>query len=290
MFSTFGEDDLLRIIYTISATIPQAKPVETTTDLRAAYHAFLRSHQPYMPINSSHDPFILDPLVEDELARAYTLKSTLDDLKQARIIGDRYTDADRQERVTFAREAYNHFMSCNPSLALIFDLAIHSIVIRPSRREAGRASHGGSSSAALGTIWLSLADSVTRSDVVEMLLHELTHHLLFLDERAHPHFNYALIAKPENFAYSAILNLSRPLDKVVHSIVVASEILAGRESFLPPSGATTVHPSSRKMREETLRAISSVYDLPNLSELVMPRALDILAVCAEQLSVEAIVS
>lgn len=48
---------------------------------------------------------------------------------------------------------------------------------------------------------------------------------MFLDELRYSHYAYARILDPSTYARSAILNIDRPLDKVLHSIVVAVEIL-----------------------------------------------------------------
>ncbi len=120
---------------------------------------------------------------------------------------------------------------------------------------------------------------------MEMFVHELTHHLLFIDERSYPHFDYGQLISPANHAYSAILNLERPVDKVFHSIVVAAELTAARRSFLDGlDGPTTVHPRSERLHAETQRSIASLRDLPNLDRLLMPRAWEILDRCERVLA------
>jgi hypothetical protein len=57
----------------------------------------------------------------------------------------------------------------------------------------------------------------------------LAYHLLLIDERVHGHYvSYAKLADKRNYAHSAILKCNRPLDKVFHSLVVATELLASR--------------------------------------------------------------
>lgn len=285
MFSTFGRDEVIKDIYRIAA--PYAGPAQVTTvgELRDVFHRFLSRHQPYMPVNRSDDPFVLDSELEDELVRAYSFNNTLDDLRQTQIIGKAYPLDVKLARIDFARRALDRFLSLDEELSAVFELAIHSIIVRPSDRPAGRASHGGSSSAALGVIWLSLGPTVNELDVVEMLLHELTHHLLFIDERSFAHFDYAEMARESNRAYSAILNLRRPVDKVLHSIVVATELVLGRQSFLP-SGAITVHPPTHKLSADILAAYASLVDLDRTCGVIKPRGHEILARCMERCGAE----
>lgn len=285
MFSTFGRDEVIKDVYRIAAPYAGSPRVTTVGELRSVFHNFLSRHQPYMPVNRADDPFIVDAGLEDALVRAYSFNNTLDDLRQTQIIGDAYPLEVKLERIDFARRALDRFLSLDEELAAVFDLAIHSIVVRPSDRPGGRASYGGSSSAAIGVIWLSLGPTVTELDVVEMLLHELTHHLLFIDERSFAHFDYAQMTREENRAYSAILNLRRPIDKVFHSIVVATELVLGRHSFLPP-GPITVHPPTDKLSADTVTASASLTDLDRTCGAIEPRGHEILARCLERCGVE----
>ncbi|CAH2810032.1 MAG: hypothetical protein CBARDCOR_6744 [uncultured Caballeronia sp.] len=71
--------------------------------------------------------------------------------------------------------------------------------------------------------------SYTFSDLMEMLVHELTHQTMFLDELRYAHFSYADVLDRSTWEKSTILNVARQLDKVLHSIIVAIEILLFRD-------------------------------------------------------------
>ena len=163
MFSTFGYEEVIKDIYRISAPFSGGRSLGTADELRIVFSDFLENHQPYMPVNRSADVFVTDQDIEDALVEAYSFKSALDDLGQVQVIGDAYPMDQKLERVAFARDALEEFLNCDEMLAVVFDLAIHSIVIRPSTRQSGRSSYGGSSSEAIGTIWLSLGPSVTEA-------------------------------------------------------------------------------------------------------------------------------
>jgi hypothetical protein len=280
VFSTFGSEEVLRDIYRISAPYTKGETVRTVADLREVFHRFLRDQQPYMPVATADDLFVVDDEIEAALVRAYSFDGVLDDLGQTEIIGPSFASADKRQRIDFARSALAVLLEADEKFAMVFTLAIHSLVVRPSTQQRGRASYGGSSSAAIGTIWLSLDRAVSTLDVMEMFVHELTHHLLFIDERSYPYFDYGQLISPANHAYSAILNLERPVDKVFHSIVVAAELTAARRSFLDGlDGPTTVHPRSDRLLAETQKSIASLLDLRNLDRLLMPRAREILDRC-----------
>lgn len=279
MFSLYGYEETISNVYRVAHPFIANRCVSTTEDLRKFYLDFLEAHQPYMPVNRSDEVFVTDERTEDALVSAYGHNATLNDLQQSEVIGTPYPDGVKREMIARVREALDTFRGLDDTLTAIFDLTIHSIVIRPSNKPQGRASHGGSSSAAIGTIWIAPRSTTTKFDIVEMLLHELTHHLLFIDERNYPHFDYGLIGHRGNRAFSAILNMSRPVDKVAHSIVVATELILGRSRFLPENNPRTVHPQTDKMIADVLTAHASITNIESAEQLLRPRISEILTRC-----------
>lgn len=279
MFSLYGYEETIRNVYRVAHPFIANRKVNTTEDLRIFYLDFLETHQPYMPVNRSEEIFITDEQIEDALVSAYGHNATLNDLQQSEVIGGPYPDAVKHEMIARVREALDTFRNLDDTLTVIFDLTIHSVVIRPSSKPQGRASHGGSSSAAIGTIWIAPRPTTTKFDIVEMLLHELTHHLLFLDERNYAHFDYNLIGNRENRAFSAILNMNRPVDKVAHSIVVATELVLARSRFLGDKNPRSVHPQTDKMIADVITAHASITNLESTDQLLRPRISEILARC-----------
>lgn len=112
-------------------------------------------------------------------------------------------------------------------------------------------------------------------DIVELLIHEMTHTLVFIDELNYGHFDYAAMIKTENWARSSILNRQRPMDKVVHSIMVAHEVLWARAHYLPNTEKLSVHPPTGVMIRNLHAAIESVKQHPNRDSVCFPRALEL---------------
>lgn len=279
MFSLFGADEILRNVYRVSHPFASEASISTSMDLRPYFLEFLSNHQPYMPVNRDSSKFILDIDIENELARAYSIDNALNDLNQADIIGGSYPHEVKLKKIDLARLALEEFLGLDDMLSIIFDLCIHSIFIKPSNVPQGRKSYGGSSSAAIGAIWMTVDDTVTKLDLMEMFVHELTHHLLFIDERNYPQFDYDEITKESNYAFSAILNKMRPLDKVVHSVVVATELILARERFLTSAGERVIHPDTEILIENAIAARDSIYSLPNIDRIIKPRTEAILERC-----------
>jgi hypothetical protein len=91
-------------------------------------------------------------------------------------------------------------------------------------------------------------------------VHELTHHALFIDEHRYGHYDYPVILAPETWAQSALLKTPRPLDKVIHSIIVATEIVMFREQCLGHPAAPLVHPPTAKICTQISQSLDSVED------------------------------
>lgn len=280
MLTITGFDDVVRNVYRMSND--DAKPPATLGELRQAYLGFLSSSRFEAPVNLTHDLVVTDPEKQRLLAAAFS-SGALNDLDQANIIGSTFDEDDLQQKGRAVKQAVAELRSLSPALDGAFSLTIHTLMIKGTNRLAnGTAAHGGSSSNAIGTIWLSVDDSLTQADLVELLLHELTHHLVFIDEYNRNHFNYDLIASPENFALSAIRGTMRPLDKVVHSIIVAAELASARERlFQHDESQVAVHPDTETILKDTIASCESVLQLRNLTELLSDRTIELVTACLE---------
>jgi hypothetical protein len=278
MISILGSDQVIKSIYMLSRPYLAGAEISTVEQLRSPYLKFLSQHQPRQVLNNSSDPVAIDESATAALSGAFG-HSKFNDLSQENMLGDQ-VEADEKLRLkALVRDGYAVLASRSPEVKAIFDLAIHSIFfVKSKTNKRGHNSFGGSSSGAIGSIWVSGQGDFNKFDISEFLLHELTHHLLFLAERCENQFHYDAIALPENYAQSAILNYRRPLDKVVHSIVVSTEIILARDSFLG-NQRVSLHPSTEVMLQQTILSIGSVFDLKNLDDLLTPWSIDIVKRC-----------
>jgi hypothetical protein len=276
MISVLGTQESLRnlvVLASMSETLPADYDLN---HLRRQYLRQLAKIQPDSFVNFEDDIFITDPASINLLRAAFTV-GKLNDLRQDDVMGGHYEPDDLRGKILLARDALTSLMSMNEDFAIIFATAIHSVFIVPDKSSANaKGSRGGSSSASIGSIWLSAKNGVSTHELAEMYVHELTHHLLFIDELNHEQFYYKELSNPSNFARSAILKRDRPLDKVVHSIVVAAELLQAREQFLGGKEGNNVHPPSRHLATATIDAIESVYQLKNIDRLVTARVFQLL--------------
>jgi hypothetical protein len=179
--------------------------------------------------------------------------------------------AARQEAMQGIRDAIEHLGAVNPGLRRTFDRVIHTLFFHRSRN-----SGGGSVSSSPGVIWCSPRRTWSQKDRAEFLVHELTHNLLFLDERRFEHYvDPRLLVEPQYFALSAVLKIPRPLDRAFHSLVVASEVLAFRaENGEPPD--PIVHPSTNDILRACRATIDGIRTVLKMRPLVTLRFMEIL--------------
>ncbi|MEV1026124.1 HEXXH motif-containing putative peptide modification protein [Streptomyces sp. NPDC050264] len=170
-----------------------------------------------------------------------------------------------------------------PEFRSLYELLVPVLLYAP---DGGLA--GGTASTVLGVLWLDPKGHWNSVDIQEFLLHEFVHHTLFLEERRHGFYkNMGLLVEDRYLTRSAIRQDRRPLDKVLHSIVVGTEVLLARHEkrIVRPQGVDlNLHPASAELLAGVTTSLDDVFALP-LDELLRPRPIEILELCRERLAV-----
>lgn len=253
--------------------------------LKAAYQTFLRRWHPRLPSGSVSGPvYVDDPRIESELIRAFLNESPLDDLPRYRDktffeIGDERR-GDITADLLHVANAIDGFRDIDPGFWNVFDLFVNHLFFAFSRY-----SRGGTDSDCIGVLYLSRARQYSLRDLYEIIVHELTHTMMFVDELTRPHYGEeSLMPHPENWALAAITGMRRPLDKVLHSMVISTEVLLHRELVLGHEGETTIHPDSVTLRGNVLRTIDSLVEHPNRDALLGRRGFELIARCHDTIT------
>jgi len=237
--------------------------------LKAAYQNYTASIQPDLPKSRSEDiEFNNDPRDLEKFAAAFNEESTLRDIACSIQTGD-FKDA--PEKLRRMEEGYRAIQARHPELGLLLKLTLNTIFALPSA-EAG----GGSASSGVGVLWANPRATWTEVDIIEFFVHEMTHNLVFLDERRFTHYmDLKMAIAKENWAQSAVLGRLRPIDKAFHSLVVATEILLFRENCTGHDDRYRVHPPSSVLRESSLRCAESLMSLERRDQLYRPRLVEL---------------
>ena len=163
---------------------------KSTSELKSCYRKYLSSIQSHDVVSKRPDgiEFVWNMQEGNRLIELFGVKSKLNDLGQESVISREVSVAIPEVRAK-SEAAVKRLEEIDPILYALFQLTIEKIFYAGSSKAGG-----GSSSAAIGCIWLNSRPSWTEQDYLEFFAHELTHNLVFLDERREPHYpHYELL-------------------------------------------------------------------------------------------------
>jgi hypothetical protein len=250
--------------------------------LKAEYNALLAGLQGDAACTRSGRPeFVDDPVDEARLLAAFVEAPTENDILAAVTpeVVAATIDARDPDFIALTREA------TIAAAQRLYDLdsdrgAVFGLIV--NRLFCARLAHnlGGSTHRSVGAVWINLPESTPALDRVEFLMHELTHNLLFVDDRAHGHFaSAAAFSVREGGATSAIRRTPRPLYCVFHSLLVAVEIFALREQVLGHPEAPVLHPASPRLLADCIATAASIREIPGWREMFTARGRHLFDLC-----------
>jgi hypothetical protein len=241
--------------------------------LRQGYRRFLEDLQPQVPTSDLPGPcFVTEPETVRVLLELFGAESELSDVRYVLAEGD---SRGATEALGRTRSALLELRELSPALESLFDLVVTTVFAAPSR-----SADGGTINTALGVVWVNPRPSWSTVDFLEFFVHELTHTLVFLSELRHGLYaRPAELADPANFALSALRRTPRPLDKALHSAVVAAEILLAREATLGHPEYPVLHPATADLADGALASVESIAAVAADRDLLLPHALELLERC-----------
>ncbi|HSO36373.1 MAG TPA: HEXXH motif-containing putative peptide modification protein [Labilithrix sp.] len=285
MFYTAGEQYSYDLIYTVARAHFDAGKVDLELgDFQRAYRAWREHVQPHIPQHDQPRPrFCNDAATEATLLRAIAVKSPLDDLphyKEPKAFMQVASDRARIEAdAAHAEQQYRSFQDRDPAFWKVFDLYVENVACIDSKF-----SPGGTISTALGVIYLSNPRKRSALALYELYVHECTHLMMFVDQARRRHYaSFEAIADKANYCVSAIYEMDRPLDKVLHSLVVATELVLHREHVLGHHDDTSVHPSTAKLVESSRVTAEAMLEQQARRQLLAPRGVWLVERCHEHL-------
>ncbi len=245
--------------------------------LKRAYKRFLHQTQPSVPVSSfDSTEFVKDIQRSRALTSLFDEKSRLDDFD--RIFSDH--SQFQTEHLELAEWHLQKFREVDEKFFSLFSLVINILFSGPSELAGG-----GSSSGAIGCIWINPRPTWSQQDFMEFFVHEMTHNLVFLDEYRYHHYeNYTAMLSEENYAMSAILAKKRPLDKVFHSILVSTEVLLTRRDILGHPESPKLHPPTSFMLDKTFESIDYVERNLTVYSLLTSRGKELIMTCKNHLN------
>lgn len=259
MYYTFGYSECLKNLFLAGGEMTSSQD-----EAEQNYKAFCATASGIDDLKHKPEAWISNQKLIATLIEHYIGEGGLTDL------GTQFLDTpeEAQDRARQKTEqVLAEMRATDRQLANLFDLFVHSLFYWRSD-ESG----GATVSSLPGVIWCSFRKNWELNDILEFFVHELTHTLLFVDERNHVYYKQGVepLLDKDNWATSAILCRKRPLDKVIHSLVVATELVLFRLKHGEPKHPKA-HPGTPQMIEQIKDTRRSLEEHTNLNELVTPR-------------------
>ncbi|MCA1054943.1 hypothetical protein LCM10_08095 [Rossellomorea aquimaris] len=276
MITLAGYEDILTTIYKLGYPYLNSD-APTYKDIKSA----LQSHNGLMNekiiYRNELEPDILES-DDDSLVNRKRAGLLLEEFDLIEENGRHQTNQfDGKNRVQMALQ---YIKSNDSQLADIFQMVVDTILLTRDVTIPGSASAAN----ALGMIWIQPAESWTDMDVVESLVHEMVHILTYLDEQCYGHYTNSVKINDEiTWVPSAIRSEKRPVHMVVHSIIVAVEILSLRKRLGIKDEDIKIHGSTSILLNRTKLSITALRENPESWNLLTTRMQELITTSEEYL-------
>ncbi|MFG2761594.1 aKG-HExxH-type peptide beta-hydroxylase [Streptomyces wuyuanensis] len=260
MYYLEGSQEVLRNAAVLSHPYLQGTDVVTQRALRSAYLKLVRSLAPagayadYLGTRISEDPAEGPPIT------VYT-----DTPPEIDILGEVFGHPDPDRAATPAwqlakcHEGAAFIAERDPELASLISLLTHTVFTMSASWTGSMSERN-----AIGATLIIPDERWHPNDVAEAFLHEFTHTALFLDERAKGHFQ---AGADKVLLRSAIRKDERTLPAVVHSLLVATEVLTWRHRHGLKDGLDfRLHGSTQSMLDRAGESYDALTSLPTWQE------------------------
>lgn len=273
MYYLLGLEKNLETIATVSKSFLKCEGKQLTfSTLKSAYFQFTQYTQPKIPIsnNVSEVTFVNDVKLQEQLIEIF-LDRPIKGTNHRTISNVTFNGIDKNQELIskydLVRKSLRHYKERNENLhfltqllfTYIFAIKINGVACATIPKALG----------------LLLIDHKlwNINDMCEMLVHETTHQLVTLDEYRYEYYlNQQKLFNPENYCISTLRKTKRPVNKVIHSLIVAYEIINYRKNILASNENVTIHPGTDILKKQIFKTLESL-DRPQIKNNLSTRAI-----------------
>jgi hypothetical protein len=284
VINLFGAE---HVIETLITGIQKAFPMSTvnSNNIKTLYQQFIHENQPAVPDPQSDEIIFVSSERDGRILANifYCGDSELDDHgAYGEDYGPNGIILDAQQGPLPA--CFSELKKTNPDFSYLANLFANYII-----QVKGNNVGGGSTSTAVGVIAANLPRSLPLHEGREFFVHEITHQLMFLDEWRYGHYDYNVATNKESWAISSVRNQPRPIDKVLHSMVVATEVILARQNwFGHPNRDGILHPVTSKLAAQIKRTLSTIRGNELSMRSLAPRAIVLMETVEAALSAHSV--
>lgn len=236
-------------------------------NLKISYNKFLKEMYPDVPYSDKNEPeYITNSSLNKNLIKIFSIESSIDDTFYD--LSENFSPK-TVEILNRMKESADKLGELCPEFHLFYNLSFNSIFHSDSKIASG-----GTTSSAVGILFIDPRDYWIEEDYYEFLIHELGHTVLFLQEWRFGLFSSQLRLKDSNtFALSAIRGELRPMDKAFHSALVATDVLLFREKVIGHNHNFTLHPNTNKLISMVNSSFESMLEVNKKENILTKHAL-----------------
>lgn len=236
--------------------------------LRRAYHAVLSERDPSLDALPVRGPLVVrDPLTIQKLCSGFDLAGP-------------EVAAPRPWQRRMLAEGLAWMKERDPVLSGLVSLVVSAYLVGSNSVNPKSMT----SFKLLGVLYINPQKEWSAADVAEVMLHELTHMLVVLDDFRHGHFVDGRVFSVEEFAgLGAISGKSLPIFRVTHSQLVAAELMLFRERHGLHGVNYHAHPDSETLATRIDASFATYRADTSLGAVLTPRMRELLSAAEAQL-------
>lgn len=244
MYYSLGYNEIIKTILILSTPFLDSDKNIESEDLYFALKKYFSKVQPDIPKSNGNSV----NFITEKNSNVVMFKKLL----ELEFTTFQINIKDMERNLSSVNEGYQVIIERDSNLATLFNFIVDYVLITTTVDSPGSAS----TPLASNLIWIQPQSTWGIYDIVESLFHELTHLILYLDEQCYGHYeNPKELFNQNSWISSAIRNEKRPVNAVVHSIIVAYEILCLRESWKYSDRNLILHGLSDELLDKTIHSL-----------------------------------
>jgi len=231
MYQLLSPQIIVENIVALASPYIQNKKKLDSPSLKKAYCDYLQSIQPYCPLIHNNQLFYSDSETEN-LFSDYFSDSEIDMAEiYEKINLDAVMYPIANDRLNILKKSFSHIEKIDPTFCDVFRLVMNTVFCTVTKNLGGT-----SVNPKYIGVMCAHHDMQSEEDVIpELFTHEFTHNAILIDEHRYGHYkNYESLKDPETYidATDRGMHFKLPLNRILHSMLVAVEIIKLRDAFI----------------------------------------------------------
>ncbi|EKD70715.1 MAG: hypothetical protein ACD_46C00429G0008 [uncultured bacterium] len=245
--------------------------------LKKAYRKYLKHIQPHCPYPDNNQLFYSDITTELNFTDYFSDEEF--DVKEIerKINVNEVLYKDAEDRKKVLENALSYLEKTDPMFSELFCLIMNTVFCTATKKLGGTSVNP----RFIGVMCAYHDMTAEEQAVPELLIHEFTHNVLFLDELRYGHYHYEKLYDPNLYldAVDRGVKFKFPLNRCLHSLIVSAEILLARNAYIGHAPKVTQHLTSSKILERSKNYVQIIRQNKDFNQIMTDRSRELFAIC-----------